>query len=182
MVRRRFIHASDGEDNNRFAHPSSRFPARQHYQVKLYTLPASATSAHAWLGREQGGLRHGLMTRGFRQVLLLGGLLRWARFGGRLSITRLLFTLLWIAGLWFALLRVAWLLFLTLTITRQPLTRRLMAIACSCATWPGISSLSVRLAWRAWGFSGKMGRGHKTVYCNYRDLALDQSLDVPEKL
>lgn len=93
-----------------------------------------------------------------------------------LSITRLLFTLLWIAGLLFALLRVAWLLLLTLT-----LTRRLMAIACSCGTWPVISSLPLRLAWRARGFSGKIGGRYKAVYRNYWNLAFNQSLDVSEK-
>ena len=81
------------------------------------------------------------MTCGFRLMLLFGGLLWWARLGRRLSITRLLFTLLWGAGLLFALLRVARLLLLTL-----PLSRRLMSIACSCGTWPAISSLSVCLA------------------------------------
>lgn len=117
------------------------------------------------------------MTCGFRQMLLLVGLLWWARLGRRLSITRLLFTLLWIAGLLFALLRIAWLLLLTLTITRW-----LMAIACSCGTWPVISSLSLRLAWRALGFFGNIGWRHKAVYRNYRNLAFNQSLDVSEKL
>ena len=117
------------------------------------------------------------MTCGLRLMLLLGGLLRWARLGRMLSITRLLFTLLWIAGLLFALLRVAWLLLLTLT-----LTRRLMAIACSCGAWCIIASLSVCLAWRARGFFGDMGWRHKVVYRNDWNLAFDQSFDVFEKL
>lgn len=103
-------------------------------------------------------------------------LLRLTRFGRLPSIARLLFAL-WIAGLLFALLRVAWPLLLTLTFAR-----RLMATACSCGTWYAVSSLSVCLAWRARGFGGKIGGRHKTVYRNYRNLAFDQSLYVPEKL
>lgn len=115
------------------------------------------------------------MTRGLGQVLLLGCLLRRARLGSLLSITRLLVTLLRIAGLLFAMLGVALLLILTLT-------RLLLAISCSCGAWPVISSLSMGLARRARGFGGKMVRRHKAVYFDYRDLAFDQSLYVSEKL
>jgi len=112
------------------------------------------------------------MARGLGQVLLLGGLLRRARLGGWLSITRLLVTLLRIAGLLFAMLGVALLL---------TLARLLLAIPCSCGAGPVIASLSMGLAWRARGFGGKIGGRHKAVKFDYRDLAFDQSLYVSEK-
>lgn len=120
------------------------------------------------------------MTRGFGQMLLIGGLLWWARLGGGLAIsrlrsgTRLLFPLLWIAR--FALLAWLW----TLTITRLTLTRRLVAIAGACGAWPAIASLSLWRAWRARRFLGDVGGRYKAVYRHFRNLALDQSLNVSE--
>lgn len=111
------------------------------------------------------------MTCRLGQVLLLGGLLWRARLGWVLAISWLLFG----ARLLFALLRVAWLLLLTLT-----LTRRLVAIA--CGSWRIIASLSVCLARRTRSLLGDMGWRHKAVYRNYWNLAFDQSFDVSEKL
>lgn len=118
------------------------------------------------------------MTCRFRQMLLVGSFLRRARFGRVLSITRLLFTLVWITGLLFALLRVARLFLLTLTITRLTLTRRRVAIVAGSVA---VASLPVLRAGRAWSFSGKMVRRHEAVHCYHRNLAFDQSFDISEK-
>ena len=113
------------------------------------------------------------MTRRFGQMLLIGCLFRLTRFCGLLSMAR-------------RLLRIA--RFLTLSATR-----RLIAISPSCriacpepvlssAGGGAAPSLPVRLAWRARGFSGKIGGRNKAVHRNHRDLAFDQSLDVSEEL
>lgn len=104
------------------------------------------------------------MTRGFRKMLLLGGLFRWLRPGGLLSIARLLLTLLRIARL----LPLAF-------------VRLLLAISCSCGAWSVITSLPMGLARRARRFRGKVGGRHKAVNFDYRDFTFDQSLYVPEE-
>src|SRR3989338_11301223 len=124
------------------------------------------------LGREQSRLRHGLMACRFGQVLLIGGLLRRARFG--LTSTCLRITLL----------RIAW-----LRVARLPalaVTRRLIAVSCtrrarSACGCMAVAPLPVRRAWRARGFGGKVGRRHEAVHCHFPDLALDQPLDALEK-
>lgn len=86
-----------------------------------------------------------------------------ARLGRLLSIA-------WLRTAW---LRVARLLALAVTRGLIAVTRRRARRI--------IPALPVRLARRARGFGGKVGRGHKAVYRHFRNLALNQAFNVFEE-